>query len=101
MPPAIPTASASTTTPNASRRRRTPARPPLSPNTNVPVRLSTTIRSGSNPGSTSGILAYPDGPRAYDRPQVTTDPLSRLPASLGELADVYRDLHAHPELSAQ
>src|SRR4051812_9055984 len=34
IPPAIPTAIASTTTPNASRRLRTPAIPPLSPKTN-------------------------------------------------------------------
>src|SRR5690242_16944829 len=54
MPPASPTAAASTTTPKGSSLARTAASPPLSPKTNVPARFSTRIRVGSNPLSSGG-----------------------------------------------
>ena len=41
MPPALPAAKDSTSTPNTSRRCRTPLMPPLSANTKVPKRSST------------------------------------------------------------
>src|SRR5579884_3595565 len=54
VPPAIPTTTASTTAPDRSSRLRTPAMPPLRPNTKVPTRLRTSRSVGSNPGSSDG-----------------------------------------------
>src|SRR5579872_4029959 len=54
VPPAMPTTTASTTAPKMSSLTRTPAMPPLRPNTNVPTRLRTSRKVGSNPRSRGG-----------------------------------------------
>src|SRR3954454_21978722 len=105
MPPARPTTAESTTTPKRSRRPRTAASPPLSPKTNVPTRLSPRISVGSNPCGTSIADKHVrSATGAHRRLLLTVIGLrwmDALDAIMAQLEDLYRDVHAHPELSMQ
>src|SRR3954453_1279052 len=102
-PPANPTTPASTTTPKRSSFARTAASPPLRPKTNVPARFSARISVGSKPcGASMGRAAGPPrrgGPLwgGYHGPL----DVRGLASIIGELEDLYRDVHQHPELSMQ
>src|SRR3954468_11580751 len=98
MPPARPTTPASTTMPNRSSLARTAARPPLSPKMNVPARLSARISVGSKPRGTSTAIRMSEGAAGYTRGMAVLDGLDAITSDLEEL---YRDVHAHPELSMQ
>ncbi|HWE59180.1 MAG TPA: hypothetical protein VG228_05750 [Solirubrobacteraceae bacterium] len=53
--PAMPTTTASSIAPNRSSCPRTPAMPPLRPNTNTPLKLSTRISVALMPGTTEPV----------------------------------------------
>src|SRR4051794_19628322 len=108
MPPASPPPPASTTMPRGSRLARTAASPPLRPKMNVPARLRTRISVGSKPCGTSIRRgSWPNvatGRTMKEEGMATTGTirvLGGLDAIMAGLEDLYRDVHAHPELSMQ